>query len=110
MQMSDTTASQMPSSAHPATLLHHPATATAAAIPVLQLLPSVARRVRDPSAVALEIQALEVAALSKVRPGSTKVIVLDSQVCTLMAAGEAVVVAVGNLLKVGNCSQLASPC
>ena len=44
-----------------------------------QLLPSVGRRVRDPSGVALEIQALEVAALAKVRAGSTKVIVMDQQ-------------------------------
>ncbi|KAI7837815.1 hypothetical protein COHA_008303 [Chlorella ohadii] len=46
---------------------------------LLDLLPSVARRVRDASAVALEIQALEVASLSKVSPGSTKVIVMDNQ-------------------------------
>ncbi|PRW34000.1 zinc finger CCCH domain-containing 11 [Chlorella sorokiniana] len=50
-----------------------------AAVPPVRLLPSVARRVRDSSAVALEIQALEVASLSKVNPGSTKVIVMDNQ-------------------------------
>lgn len=46
----------------------------------LQLRPEVQRRVRDPAGVALEIQALEVASLSKVNPGSTKVIVMDAQV------------------------------
>ncbi|PSC70141.1 hypothetical protein C2E20_6347 [Micractinium conductrix] len=50
-----------------------------AAVPPVRLLPSVGRRVRDPSGVALEIQALEVAALAKVRAGSTKVIVMDQQ-------------------------------
>lgn len=45
----------------------------------LQLLPSVAKRVRDPSGVALEIQALEAAALAKVGAG-TKVIVMDEKV------------------------------
>ncbi len=47
--------------------------------PRLQLLPSVAKRVRDPSGVALEIQALEAAALAKVG-GRTKVIVMDEKV------------------------------
>jgi hypothetical protein len=38
------------------------------------------RRLRDPAAVALQIQALEVAALAKLSPGSTRVIVMDQQV------------------------------
>lgn len=46
----------------------------------LQLLPSVERRVRDPAAVALEIQALSAASLSKVRPRATKVIIMDERV------------------------------
>ncbi|EFN55745.1 expressed protein [Chlorella variabilis] len=50
-----------------------------AAVPPVQLLPSVAKRLRDPAGVALEIQALEVAALAKVRPRSTKVIVMDDK-------------------------------
>jgi hypothetical protein len=51
-----------------------------AAVPPVQLLPSTARRLRDPAAVALQIQALEVAALAKLSPGSTRVIVMDQQV------------------------------
>lgn len=47
--------------------------------PHAQLLPSVAKRVRDPSGVALEIQALEAAALAKIGAG-TKVIVMDEKV------------------------------
>ncbi|KAL4436752.1 hypothetical protein ABPG75_003891 [Micractinium tetrahymenae] len=49
-----------------------------AAVPPVRLLPSVAKRVRDPSGVALEIQALEAAALAKVG-GGTKVIVMDER-------------------------------
>ena len=57
------------------------------AAPCAQLPPSVSRRVRDPAAVALEIQALEVAALAKVSPGSTRVIVMDGQVREAGQAG-----------------------
>ena len=52
----------------------------ARAVPAPQLLPSVARRVRDPAGVALEIQALEAAALSKLSRGSTRVVVMDERV------------------------------
>ena len=45
-----------------------------------QLLPSLARRLRDPNGVALEMLALEVAALAKVDRSATKVIVMDGQV------------------------------
>ncbi|KAI3425994.1 hypothetical protein D9Q98_007962 [Chlorella vulgaris] len=50
-----------------------------AAVPPVQLLPSVSRRVRDPAAVALQIQVMEVAALAKISAGSTKVIIMDQQ-------------------------------
>ena len=50
-----------------------------AAVPPPQLLPSVARRVRDSKALATDILAAQIAGLARVRPGATAVLLLDER-------------------------------